>query len=280
MSKYTPKDVAQLIANVEEAFTAQLAKAKESSLAKSEDGEKDHKEESKEEHKPEHKEEAPKHESKEHSSEEPAKEDHKEAAPEHKEEQHSEGHDYDAEDLAHMEKMYSSMSDGEKKAHHDCLSKCMGGSASKPAEMSKNEDASQKRGNGGEMSACEPKNVPGAKSPASAADGDQMNKSENTEVELLKSELAAEKAEKAAIKDFLTALAKKTAPQGKAITSLDVIAKSEAPAEEKVLSKKEIHDILVKKSGQSDLKKSDRDAINSYYLDGQINVNAVSHLLK
>ena len=36
--KYTEKDVANLIAQVEEAFTSQLAKA-ETSLAKSEDGE-------------------------------------------------------------------------------------------------------------------------------------------------------------------------------------------------------------------------------------------------
>ena len=44
--KYTEKDVANLIAQVEEAFTSQLAKA-ETSLAKSEDGE-SHKEEHKE----------------------------------------------------------------------------------------------------------------------------------------------------------------------------------------------------------------------------------------
>ncbi len=42
--KYTEKDVANLIAQVEEAFTSQLAKAESTSLAKSEDGE-SHKEE-------------------------------------------------------------------------------------------------------------------------------------------------------------------------------------------------------------------------------------------
>jgi hypothetical protein len=87
----------------------------------------------------------------------------------------------------------------------------------------------------GKIESCEPKKTPGAKSPASKAEGMQMEKSENTEVELLKSELAAEKAEKAAIKEFLTALAKKTAPQGKAITSLDVIAKSEAQKKKSLL---------------------------------------------
>jgi predicted DsbA family dithiol-disulfide isomerase len=132
----------------------------------------------------------------------------------------------------------------------------------------------------GKIESCEPKNTPGAKSPASKAEGMQMEKSENTEVELLKSELAAERAEKAAIKEFLTALAKKTAPQGKAITSLDVIAKSEASVEEKPLTKSEIHEVLKAKSADASLKKSDRDAINAFYLTGQVNVNSISHLLK
>jgi hypothetical protein len=132
----------------------------------------------------------------------------------------------------------------------------------------------------GKIESSEPKNTPGAKSPASKAEGMQMEKSENTEVELLKSELAAEKAEKAAIKDFLTALAKKTAPQGKAITSLDVIAKSEAQNEEKALNKGQIHEVLKTKSSDPTLKKSDRDAINAYYLNNQVNVNSISHLLK
>ena len=107
-----------------------------------------------------------------------------------------------------------------------------------------------------------------------------MEKSENTEVELLKSELANERAEKAAIKEFLTAFAKKAAPQGKAITSMDVIAKSETPSEDKSLSKGEIHEVLKTKSADPSLKKSDRNAINAFYLNGQVNVNSISHLLK
>jgi len=284
MQRYTEKDVANLIAQVEEAFTSQLAKSESSSLAKSEDGEKDHKEEHKEhEEKPEHKEE-PKHEAKEHSSEEHHEEG-KESHEEHgKEGEEHQGHDYDAEDMEHMEKMYRSMSKGELAAHHGCIQKCMGKSEEKPAEMEKAEkpkdmgDAGHK--SGGEESACAPKDGPGAKSPASKAEGMQMEKSENTEMELLKSELAAEKAEKAAIKEFLTALAKKTVPQGKAINSLDVIQKSEAHTEEKKLSDKEIHEILKAKTADPSLKKSDRDAINAFYLGSKVNVNSISHLLK
>jgi hypothetical protein len=276
-TKYTEKDVAQLVADVEKAFTAHLAKAEEVTLAKSEDGEKDHKEKEEHKDKPEHEakkeehhEEGEKHE--EHESKEHGSEDHKD-------------HDYDQEDMEHMEKLYRSMSKGEMGLHHECLSKCMGKAEAKPAEMSKNEAEGHK--NGGEMSACEPKDVPGAKSPASKADGDQMQKSENQEVELLKTELNAQKANNEdlkknfeAVQEFLTHLVKKTAPQGKAITSLEVIAKSELPVEEKALSKKEITEILKSKTSDPSLKKSDRDAVNSYYLSGQVNVNSISHLLK
>jgi hypothetical protein len=72
---------------------------------------------------------------------------------------------------------------------------------------------------------------------------------------------------------------KKVAPQGKAITSLDVVAKSEGGQEEKTLSKGEIDTILSKKSQDPKLEKSDRDAINAFYLNGA-SINSISHLLK
>ena len=284
--QYTEKDVARLLGEVEQAFTAKLAKAEETSLAKSEDGEKEDHKEDKHEEKPEHKE-APKHEAEgeKHEGHEEGKE-HEESKGHEGHENHEEkAHDYDEEDMAHMEKMYRSMSKGEIEAHHGCIMKCMGKSEAKPAEMSKNEAEGHK--NGGEISACGPKDVPGAKSEASKAEGMQMEKSENTEVELLKSELAAAKAEKEelkknheAVKEFLTKLvAKKIAPQGKAVTSLDVVQKSESINEPKQLTKQEIHEILKTKAADPSLKKSDRDAINAYYLDAKVNVNGIKHLL-
>lgn len=277
--QYTQEYVAQLISDVEKAFTAHLAKAEDTSLAKSEGDEKDHKE--KEEHKeePEHKEEAPKHEAKEEHHEEGKEHDekHEPKAEEHQE-HGEESHDYDQEDMDHMEKMYRSMSKGELSAHHGCIQKCMGKSEAKPAEMSKNEAEGHK--NGGEMSACEPKDVPGAKSEASKAHGDKMEKSENQEVELLKSELETQKKYVEGIQEFLTKLVKKSAPQGKAITSLDVVAKSEMSIKDESLTKAQIHEVLKTKSGDPTLKKSDRDAINAFYLNGQVNVNSISHLLK
>jgi hypothetical protein len=279
--QYTEKDVAKLIADVEKAFTAQLAKAEEISLAKSEDAE-EHKE--KHEEKPEHK---PESEAKEHEEHAPKAEDEdKEHKPEHHEEHAAEheGHDYDEEDMMHMEKMYRSMSKGELAAHHGCIQKCMGKSEAKPAEMEKHEKpkdmGTAEHKSGGEMSASAPHGAEGAKSPASKAEGMQMEKSENQDVSLLKSELEAEKAKFKAVQEFLTKLVKKTAPQGKAITSLDVIAKSESQNEEKTLTKSQIHEVLKTKTADPSLKKSDRDAITSYYLDGQVNVNSISQLLK
>jgi len=337
--QYTAKDVSKLVADVEKAFTAHLAKAEDMSLAKSEDGEKDHEE--KHEDKPEH-DEKPEHEAKEEHHEDGEKHEEKH---DHEGEEHEdhEGHDYDEEDMAHMEKMYRSMSKGELAAHHGCIQKCMGKSEGKPSEMekaeiescepknspgakspaSKAEGMQMKKadGCGGEMSAsnpkgspgakspasleqdkvskemhktetgkiesCQPGKTPGAKSPASKAEGVQMEKSENQEIELLKSELEAEKASKEdlkknfeAVQEFLTKLVKKTAPQGKAITELAVIAKSETSNEEKSLTKGQIHEVLKAKTAEPSLKKSDRDAITSYYLGGQVNVNSISHLLK
>lgn len=171
------------------------------------------------------------------------------------------GHDYDAEDMAHLEKMYMSMSDGERKVHHDViakLAKCGDISMSKSETVTSVEVKS-------EIVKPEP----------------------NKELDLLKSEVEAQKAKAEglqksldAVSAFLTKLVeKKTAPAGKAITSMDVIAKSEGGSGEKTLTKSEIDTALSKKAQDPKLEKSDRDAINAYYLSGA-SINSISHLLK
>ena len=60
---------------------------------------------------------------------------------------------------------------------------------------------------------------------------------------------------------------------------MEQIAKSEDFKEEKELSKNEISVILSKKVSSPSLTKSDRDAINAFYLNGA-NINTISHLLK
>jgi hypothetical protein len=204
----------------------------------------------------------------------------------------AEDHGYDDEDMQHMHSMYSSMSKPELKAHHDVIRKCMDGMGLAKCEdgITKSEqgdaakDAEGYRPNGG------PKDGESAKckTPASS-DAQALNKSETNivieDVSLIKSELESVKAENEkgkkeleAVTAFLTKFVAKTVPAGKAITSLDVIAKTEGANQEKPLSKSEIDAKLLVKAKDQSLSKSDREAINSYYFNKD--VKKVSHLLK
>lgn len=294
--QYTETELAQLIEKVEKAFTADIAKAedlKAAELAKSEEasdsvaqptktlakgeeaeGKEEKKDEKAEEHKEESKEE-PKEESKEapkeaaaEESKEESEEAHKEESAEHKadDEDHS---GYDDEDMEQMHKMYRSMSKGELKAHHDSVRKALDGH-----NMDKCGDITMSKSE--ENTSVEV--TPEVTEP----------KVENKEMELLKAEVEASKAKAEslqknldAVTEFLTKFVKKSVPQGKAITSLDVVHKSEESneGEDITLSKGEITAILKTKSADPTLAKSDRDAINAYYLNGA-SINTISHLLK
>jgi hypothetical protein len=202
---------------------------------------------------------------------------------------HGEAEDsgYDDEDMQHMHSMYSSMSKPELKAHHDSIRKCMDGMGLAKCEdgLAKAEMEDGKEGehrpNGGPTDG-----EAASKKTAPSSDAQAMNKSEpNAEVSLLKSELAAEKAKSderqknlEAVESFLKKFVEKTAPAGKAITSLDIIAKTENINQEKPLSKSEIDAKLLAKAKDISLAKSDRDAINGYYFSKDI--TKVSHLLK
>jgi len=266
---YNENDLNKLIADVTSEFTAHLAKAEESFNAKpKEEPEKDESKEPKKEEASEDKGEKP--ESKEEPKAEGEQPEAKEAAPkegekkpaEERKEGESEEHGYDNEDLEHLGKMYGSMSKAELRVHHDEIRKCMDAHGAAQA------------------------------APAAQPQPEAMAKSEKDvaiapteEVSLLKSELEAAKAEKEdlkknldAVSAFLTKFVEKTVPAGKAITSLDIIAKS-SEVQEKTLSKSEIDAKLMAKAKESSLSKSDRDAINSYYC-GSKNVELVKHLLK
>jgi hypothetical protein len=360
--QYTETELAKLIETVEQEFTTHLNKAEvahsaalaksevsaSGTLAKAEDSKPPKKEES-----------APKEEKESNPSEsEAAPEEHNQAPNMEAEAEQpaapapaaaAAGHGYDDEDMAHMLKMYQSMSREELLAHHDCVRQCldaMGGEQapaepgldkcgpmsmgkseiedenpvlnSKPKAGGENMNNDKKNGgiekapphdapgaksaasnangakinksehdrrNGGKIEGQAPGKIPGAKSPASKAEGMQMEKSENMEIELLKSELEAEKASNAELKksfdkatEILTTLVKKVVPQGKAITELAVIEKSEGNEEVKELSKSEVTQILMKKD-QTKLTPADREAINSFYL-GSSDLKTISHLLK
>ncbi len=198
-------------------------------------------------------------------------------------------HGYDDEDMEHMHSMYSSMSKPELKAHHDTIRKCMDSMGLAKCEdgMNKSEmedaakDAEGYRPNGGPKDGEAAK----AKTPKSS-DTQALEKSEpSMEVSLLKSELEAVKAKSAeekkaletAMQSFLTKFVEKAAPAGKAITSLDIIAKTEDVQKEKALSKSEIDSKLLAKSKDRNTSQADRNAINSYYFSK--NLESVRHLL-
>jgi hypothetical protein len=298
--QYTEKELSKLISDLETEFTAHLAKAEEfsaaqpTSLAKAEDEKpaekesKDEKPADKEESKPEAKE------SKEEKPEDAPPAEAKEAKPEGEAapaapapeapvapsvDEGASG--YDAEDIAHMDQMYMSMSKAELLAHHDSCVRAL--------------DAIGAEHSHAEPPAAEPAAPAAPVAPEAPAEeaaeiekcGDKMSKSEDTsaELELAKSEAAAHKAKADdlqknldAVQEFLTKLVKKV-PQGKAITSLEQVTKSEGSSEVKELSKSEITSILSKKAADPKLSKNDRDAINAYYLN-ETNLNTISHLLK
>lgn len=281
---YTDVELMKVLESVEKEFNTHLAKAEEelktASLAKSEDkpfppkDEKkpEEKEEGKEEKKPEGE---PKPEGKEEpkaaEGEQKPAEAQGEAQPEAQAQpegqqqpqpQGDEGHGYDAEDMEHMNKMYMSMSKAELKAHHDSC------------RMALDSQGMQKCGDMGM-----------AKSEELASFEVKVPQLE-AETALLKSELSAEKAKTAELQkkvdlaaEFMGKLAaKKSAPQGKAITDLSVIAKSEEIKDEKTFTKEEVNSILNKKVSDPTLTKSDREAINNYYL-GSKDIKIVRHLL-
>jgi len=308
---YTELELNSLIADVEREFTSHLAKAEKSFAkgefppkkdeAKDEDkqpdqkkvnGEADDKKNSAKDEKLNAKEEKSGEQADEGKSSKPMEHESKEdkgVEDQHQQEDGAKegeadaGSGYDDEDMAHMHSMYSSMSKPELKAHHDTIRKCMDGMS----KMGMSEDMAKAEMEDGMAEGHRPNGGPhdgeaASKKTAPASDMQALEKSEKNvvleEVTLLKSELETAKAERAAVTEFLKKFIEKTVPAGKAITSLDIIAKTENSQSEKPLQKSEIDAKLLAKAKDLSLSKSDRDAINSYYFSK--NVETVRHLLK
>jgi hypothetical protein len=278
----TGTEFTQLIADVEKEFGAYLAKAESTNVAASEQvlsksfDEADKEPKKDEEKKDEPKAESSKPEEKQGEEKKPEqKEDAQEgeSQPEQRpeeqgsEEAEGEGHGYDDEDMNHMHEMYGSMNKHELKAHHDsirsALDKCMG--------MDKQEAP---------MEQAAPAPAPMAKSEVSIE-----IPVVSPELDLVKSELAAEKAKSDELKknfdivaQILSKLVKKGAPQAKAVTSVETLAKSETTHMTN-LSQVQITEALTRKAKDPSLSKADRDAINAYYLSGT-SITTINHLLK
>lgn len=172
--------------------------------------------------------------------------------------------DYDEEDIAEMDKMYSSMSKSEAEAHLESIQRALNVEDTEEETIEKNET---------EEVVVETK------------EEDNISKAE---VEEIKKENEELKKSIAQLSEALTDHFKKqnSAPKRKAITGIEYIAKSEESVEEKneeavditKLSKSEISTKLNQKIREGKLEKSDKDAINSYYLDNA-ELKTIEHLL-
>jgi hypothetical protein len=282
MTKYSEQDMLKLIDDCEREFKAEMAKAEESAevkdvLTKAED-----KMDEAKEKEPKAEEAEEKHSKKEEKeSEAKEKEEHKpvDGKEAHKEHKEDEPLDYDEHDFEMMKSLYGGMCKAELCAHHVTAHKMMEAKGYlKPVDAMQSQTEHSHDG---------PKDVFAAygKDPKSAMMQEKVLKSEDLSLDLVKSEnnllkkeLEDLKKKEAAIDQFLkTLVEKKVAPKQKAITSLDYIKKSEDS--EKVLTKSEIHNVLLTKSQDPNLSEKDREAINGYYLSGG-SVDNIKHLLR
>lgn len=251
--KYTDEQVLKLLNEVELEFGKALKKA-EFPAKEDEDSKEDIKEDA-EEAKPaadekDAEDKAP--EADDSKEDEGSKEDIKEDAQEDADKKpEAEDFDYDDDDLSELHKMYSTMGQKEKQAHLDSLHKALGVVAKQPEaqEMAKSEELAKKE------------------------ETYALIKSENDTLKAKNEELQKNME---VVKNFL-ATVQKSVPQRKSIESLDFVKKSED--QEKVLSKNEIDELLLKKVKEATLSKSDRVAIDNYYLNGK-SVETIKHLLK
>jgi hypothetical protein len=261
MPNFTHEDYVKMVDEAERELSALLAKAESSEaagepLAKSEDADK-------------------KDDKKADAKEEPAKAEDEKKDDEKKDD--DESHDYDDEDQEEMHKMYHSMSKGELKLHKDSVDKCWMGKC-------------------GEMSVAKSEEKPTEVSLAKSEDAEALKKSEEA-ASLLKNELDAAKGKldesakenaelKKSIGELTAALdgfLKGKGPVRKAITSIEIVKKSEIESgnkpEAKELTKSEIKAKLTQKASDPSLSKSDRVAINKYCMVEGTSLDTVKHLL-
>lgn len=157
--------------------------------------------------------------------------------------------DYDEEDKAEMEKLYRTMSKAEANAHFETLKKAMGVEETPIAKSESSEES-------------------------------KLVKSEN---ETLKSENSELKKSLEKVTEVLTKVFGKGSqvPKQKAITSMEVIKKSEEENKPEKdlskLSKKEVNAALSSKIKSGSLEKNDQEAIYKYFDNGSIEL--IKHLL-
>lgn len=159
--------------------------------------------------------------------------------------------DLDDEEKKELEKAYCEMSKAEQKAHMDMLKRAMG-DEEKPAEMQKSEQDTAKE--------------------------EEFQALKKSQEELVKENEGL----KQSVNDLVAALKKRfsSVPPQKSVTEIATIRKSEDEGSKKEYSKSEITEVLTRKAKDSELKKSDREAINQFYKTGSADITLIQHLLK
>jgi len=181
-----------------------------------------------------------------------------------KSEESKEDLDYTDEDFETIEEIYAGMTKSEKEAHYSAIKKALFGEETKEEPIVKSESKEEEK--------------------------TVETKEENKEESLLKSEVETMKAENEELKKSVETMAElvnklmngKKAPAQKAVTATSYIAKSEdvESKESKIekMSKSEITSKL-KSLDYATLNKSDREAINNFYLKNS-SVDSIKHLIK
>ena len=180
--------------------------------------------------------------------------------------------DYDEEDIAEMNAMYSSMTKAEATAHFESLKKAL----SKEDETKPEVKAEEATISKSEVKEEKPEQK------------DEETKLLKSEIESLKSE--KEKLEKS-FKDLTAKLIEfvkgSKAPKQKAITKLEYVAKSEDEQKTDTkntedvskLDKAEVSKRLTAKIRSGKLEKAEREKINEFYQSGSKNIESIRHLL-
>lgn len=200
--------------------------------------------------------------------------------------------EYDAEDIAEMDKLYSGMTKSEAELHYASVKRAVFGDSEEEVTEVKKSEVEAKEQKEEKIEKSEKEEVVVDVKKAEVKEEDSIAKSEYEALQdkIEKSEKENEELKKS-LEGLTSALGKflkgSKAPKQKAITRIEYIKKSEIENTQEdenqvdvsKLSKNEISKILTKnlRSGKI-TKNEDREAINSYYEDNT-SVETIKHLL-
>lgn len=174
------------------------------------------------------------------------------------EEEMNKSEEVETEEYETIDELYASMSKNEKEAHYNSLKKVIFGEETKDEEVQEEMNKSEE------------------------VETEEVVEEEKEELKLMKSENEELKKNLSQMEELVNKLfSTKKAPAQKAITNVDYIAKSEEEEEKEDFSKMSKSEITnkLKNVDYGTLSKSDRNAINEFYLRNG-SVDKIKHLIK